>query len=256
MPPPPPQNPDETRAIVPVVGNAEDILHQQAEKQLGRKTVAQIRQDALQKIAEKKNPLFKRIYHKTIKPGSLITFQYLFWQHDPYPLVLCAGIYKDGRVAAVNTHYLTFKYIKYLIQQYCGKQFSYSLIKGNRYIYNAFRSYKRDGIRMAKLMDCEFLMTLLGTVRSFNPTEIEAIRQEIQRQLRARLNKSADEATEEYSGIVVPNPNHPKYTDIQGYEPLSRYGEPEWPRSVPPLKQPKPTIGDARYNPDNLLKPE
>lgn len=257
--PPPPNNPIPpdgqpvpVTPTVPVVGQAEDVF-QGAQ---ARKTAAQIRQEALQRIAEQKNPLFRRVYYKTIQRGALTTFEYMFWKHDPYPLVLCSGIYaSDGRVAGINLHYLTFKYIKYLIQQYCGKQFSYELIKNNLYIYNSFRTYKRDGIRMAKLLDCEFLMTVLGTVRSFSPTEIEAIRQEVQRQLRARLNPTAEEATEEYSSIIVPDPYHQKHGNIEGYSPLERFGEPEWPRAMPPLNKPKPTIGDARRNPENLLPP-
>lgn len=213
------------------------------------KTAAQTRQENLQKIAESNQPIFRRIYYKTIQRGALTTFQYLFWKHDPYPLVLCSGIYQDGRVAGVNMHYLTFRYIKYLIQQYCGKQFSYPLIKNNRYIYNAFRCYKRDGLRMAKLLDCNFLMTLLGVVRSYRPNEIEAIRQEVQRQLRAKMNPNVDDLMREYTETVVPDPRYQRYLDIAGYSPLEKYGEPHWPRSVPPLTGPKPTIGDARMGP-------
>lgn len=250
--PEPPQTP-----TVPVVGHAEDELRlTQGEQQRARKTAMDTRREVLQKIAESSNPIFRRIYYKTIQRGALTTFNYLYWKHDPYPLVLCSGIYHDGKVAGVNLHYLTFKYIRYLIQQYCGKAFSYPLIKGNNYIYNAFRTYKRDGLRMAKLLDCEFLMTLLGTVRSFRPSEIEAIREEVQRQLRARMNPTAEEASREYASIVVPDPNDPRYGNVPDYSALDRYGEPDWPRAVPPLNRPKPTIGDARRNPTNILPPD
>lgn len=262
MPPIDPQNPQQqppqpgVTPTVPVVGQAEDMIRQQATgAQRRRKTAAEQRQEALQRMAQAKNPIFRRIYYKTIQSGALTTFQYLHWKHDPYPLVLCSGIYTDGRVAGVNLHYLTFKYIRYLIQQYCGKAFSYPLIKGNTFIYNAFRTYKRDGIRTAKLLDCNFLMTVLGTVRSFKPSEVEAIRQEIQRQLRARMNQTAEEMSNEYVSSLVPNPNDPRYTDIEGYEPLERYGEPGWPRAVPPLNNPKPTVDDARYLPRNVMQP-
>jgi hypothetical protein len=250
MPPPNPTGqPVPVTPQVPVTGGGLQNPSPQ------RQTAAQARQDQLQKIASSDNPIFKRVYHKTIKKGAAVTFQYLHWKHDPYPLILCSSIYGDGRVAGVNMHYLTFKYIKYLIAQYCDKQFSYPLIKGNSYIYNAFRTYKKDGVRMAKVLDCNFLATILGTVRSFKPSEIEAIRQEVQRQLRAKLNPTVDDLTREYMESIVPNPQHQRYTTVQGYEPLERFGEPEWPRSVPPLTQPKPTIGDARFLPDNLLPP-
>ena len=72
---------------------------------------------------------FRRVYQKTIGKGSLIHFQYLNWHHDPYPLTLVSAVYKGpprpGLVAGVNLHYLTFKFIRALIKQYCGKMFSY-----------------------------------------------------------------------------------------------------------------------------------
>jgi len=156
-----------------------------------QKTPAEARQDTVEK-----KPLFKPAQPKTIQRGALATFQYTFWKHDPYPLILCSGIYMDGKIAGVNLHHLTFRYIKYLVQQYCGKQFSYPLIKNNKYIYDAFRTYKREGVRMVKVLDCQFLMTILGSVRSINPNEVEAIRQEIQKQLRTKMNVTADEMTE------------------------------------------------------------
>lgn len=260
MPPPPnrtgitPTTP--TTPTTPVTGNVGDLINQMQRAQQQKKSTAALRQQALQAIAQSKDPIFRRVYYKTIQPGALATFQYLYWKHDPYPLVLCSGVYQsDGRVAGINLHYLTFKYIKYLITQYCGKQFSYPLIKGNMYIYNAFRTYKRDGLRMTKMMDCNFLLALLGSVRSFSPTEIEAIRQEVQRQLRERMNPTAEETMQEYMQNLVPNPHHPRNLGVQGYEPLQRYGEPAWPRAVPPLAGPKPTLGDARRGPTNLLPP-
>jgi hypothetical protein len=224
------------------------IVGQMQQAQQDRKNAADARSQALQKMAD--NPIFRRIYYKTIQKGALATFNYLHWKHDPYPLILCSSIYSDGRVAGVNLHYLTFRYIKYLIEQYCGKTFSYQLIKNNLYIHNAFRTYKRDGIRTAKLLDCDFLKTLLGTVRSFNPSEIEAIRQEIQKQLTARMNQTAEQLSQEYSSIISPNPNDPRYQGTKGYEAKERFGEPNWSGS-----KFKPTRDDARFNPANLQPP-
>jgi len=236
--------------VVPIVGA--NTVAGQAMAAKVRQSAAEKRQATLQKIAGQSNPIFRRAYYKSLQKGSLANFNYTFWKHDPYPLMLCSGIYQDGRVAGVNLHYMTFKYIRYLIQQYCGKAFSYPLIKNNIFIYNSFRSYKRDGMRMVKLLDCEFLMTLLGTVRSFNPNEVKAIREEVQRQLKARMHPTHEDATNEYEGMVVPNPNHKQNLDTAGYNSLERYGEPHWPNAVPKLINPKPTLGDARFNPTGL----
>lgn len=252
MPEPPivPQVPQ-----VPVVQSVGDSLEAIRRAQQQKKSTAALRQQALQAYAQSKDPIFRRIYYKSIQRGSLSTFQYLHWKHDPYPLVLCSGIYQDGRIAGINLHYMTFKYIKYLIQQYCGKQFSYPLIKGNNYIYNAFRTYKKDGVRMTKLLDCNFLLTILGSLRSFNPTEIEAMRQEIQRQLRERMNPTVEETAKEYTETVAPDPRYQRYLDTEDYEAMERFGEPEWPRAVPKLNRLKPTIDDRRRRPLSTLQP-
>lgn len=170
-----------------------------------RKTASQIRQETLDKIAEARKPLFKTAYHKSIKKGSVATFGYSFFKHDPYPLIICSSIYHDGKIAGINLHYLTFNYIRNLIKQYCGKMFSYPLIRGNNFIKNSFRTYKKNGVKGIRVFDCEFLKTILGTVRSFNPNEIEKIRQEVQRQLMTRVQKSADELTQEYLDILNPS---------------------------------------------------
>lgn len=210
-----------TVPTVPVIG------------QTAQQPAAQERQRNLQKIADTaKQDIFRRVYYKTIQQGSLATFNYLYWKHDPYPLLLCSGIWGDGKVAGVNLHYLTFRYIKYLIQQYCGKAFSFRLIKNNVFIANAFRCYKKDGIRTAKVLDCEFLIKVLGSIRSFNPNEIEAIRQEVQRQLRNKMNPSTEDLTEEYTRTVAGNQGTTdKYVDFSF---------------------PRPTLDDARRNPTGL----
>lgn len=153
--------------------------------------------NAPQQAARQPQPLKKQSPGR-VQSGSLVFFEYLFYKHDPYPLVLCSGVWSDQRVAGVNLHYLTFRYIRSLVHSYCGKQFSYQLIKGNRFVTNAFRSYKRQGIRNHRILDCDFLMRVLGSVRSFKPSEVEAIRQEIQRQIRGRQNPSAEQLADQF----------------------------------------------------------
>jgi hypothetical protein len=142
---------------------------------------------------------------KSFSPGFLFSCQYMFFKHDPNPLVLMTKVYPDQRIAGVNLHYLTFPYVRHLIREYCGKgTFSYQAIKGDRFIANAFRTYKRAGLRGVKAIDCQFLISILGQLRSFNPAEIEAMRKEVQRQLRERINPKADELARQLSQAVPP----------------------------------------------------
>lgn len=137
-----------------------------------------------------------------ITRGSLISFAYPRSYatipniiHDPYPMVILTDIYPKY-IRGVNLHYLTFPYVKKIIETFGGnQQFSYYHIKPDAYIANAFRMYVRAGVQRPKRLDSEWLKTVLESVRSFNPGEIEKIRANIQRQIQARLQAKAKELT-------------------------------------------------------------
>lgn len=155
--------------------------------------------------------------------GRLFSCRYLFFKHDQAPLVMMTGVWRQGHIAGINLHYLTFPYVKWMIEHYCGHaDFSWQAIKGDKYIANAFRCYKRAGLRLVRGIDCDFLKTVLNSLRSFDPEEIEAMRKEVNKQLQQRMNPKADELTErdkrtgrKYTNIVYPagnydtNPNVP-----------------------------------------------
>lgn len=137
-----------------------------------------------------------------ITRGSLITFHYprSFAMipnviHDPYPMVILTDVWPNY-IRGVNLHYLTFPYVKKLLQSFGGNQsFSYSNIRTDRYMANAFRMYVRAGVTRPKRLDSEWLKTILQQVRSFAPGEIEKIRANIQKQIQARLQAKAQELT-------------------------------------------------------------
>lgn len=129
--------------------------------------------------------------------GSLITFSYLFHKpgHDPSPLVLVTDIWQHY-VRGVNLHYLTFPYIRKLLQpggmNACNNpRFSYYNIKGDAYIVGAFRQYKRPGIRQIRMLDCSFLLNVLASVRSIDPNEVEQIRRVVREQINRLANPPA-----------------------------------------------------------------
>lgn len=150
---------------------------------------------------QKPQQLFRNVYQRTLQAGSLVTFQYTFWRHDPYPLVLCGGLWASGKMVGVNLHYLTFKYIKFLINQFCGKNFNYHYIKSNQFIKNSFRSYKREGVRNVRMLDCQFLLSMMGQVRSLSPTEVEAMRQHIRGQLQEKMNLNVQDI-QDYTKVI------------------------------------------------------
>lgn len=141
---------------------------------------------------------------KPLGKGTLVVAKYDFWKHDPYPLILVSALYSDQRLAGINLHYLTFKYIKSLVKAYSDNRgFSYQLIKGDKYIVQAFRTYKRAGLKQGKIIDGDFLLNVLGTARSYSPNEVEKIRQHIQTQLRQQVNPRSDQMTNRHTNQLI-----------------------------------------------------
>ena len=149
---------------------------------------------------------FRRIYYKTMQKGTLISGQYMFWKHDPHPLVLVTDVFPD-RIRGINLHYLTFRYVKNLLSHYCDKaHFGYKFIMHDHYIVNAFRTYKRAGLRKIQMLDCEGITKELNVRRSLNPQELKVIRKQIRQQLRKQVNPSAAELAKQYVEMISPAP--------------------------------------------------
>jgi hypothetical protein len=119
-----------------------------------------------------------------IQKGSILIFPYQFWKNDPTPCVMISSV--NGTVLkGINLHYLTFNYIKRLMPNANNPGFSYYNIKADQYIVSAYRSYLVRGIMFEKsrVIDAKFLLQMMSMVNSFDPLQIRAIRQEIERQL-------------------------------------------------------------------------
>jgi hypothetical protein len=128
--------------------------------------------------------------------GSLITFSYSLWKNDPYPLLIVSKISQGKVIAGVNLHYLTFNYIRGLLQSSCASgAFSYASIKGDQYIVNAYRTYRWNAIRQVRVLDCDFLLKVMSMVRTFDPAEVEMIRNQVQQQLSQQMNPTANQMT-------------------------------------------------------------
>jgi hypothetical protein len=124
-------------------------------------------------------------FNNLINKGDLISFNYLFHKvgHDPFPNVIVTDT-SSFYIRGLNIHYLTFPYIKNLLQSNCeNKLFSYKTIKDNSYLVSSFRQYKKIGIRNLKKLDCKYLLNLMASIRTVTPNEVEAIRKTINDQL-------------------------------------------------------------------------
>ena len=143
--------------------------------------------------------LFRSLNTKTpvqnsfIAKGALIAFQYQFWKKDAYPLVLVSNVIQGQKIFGVNLHYLTFPFIRQILKVGGGNLgFSWIHIKNSgQYLTHAFRSYKWQGIRQVRMLDTQFLLTVMATVRSFDPNQIQAIRKSVQEQMQRMVNPKA-----------------------------------------------------------------
>lgn len=138
-------------------------------------------------------PINQKAVSQQIKKGSLITFNYSFWKNDAYPLIIVSQILPGNKIWGVNIHYLTFNYIRNLLKNCGNPSFSYQTIKGDNYLKNAYRSYKWLGIRTVKVLDCNTLLNIMGTIRSFDPADAEIVRKNVQQQLRQQINPKINE---------------------------------------------------------------
>lgn len=137
-------------------------------------------------------------YGPTLKPlwkGSLVQFTYEFAKpgHDRTPLIVVTDIMQNY-IRGINVHYLTFPVIKNILQvsgmNACNNpNFSYANIKSDRYIISAFRQYKKIGLKRLKILDCSFILNVMGSVRAIDPQEVEAIRNTIREQLNRTINQ-------------------------------------------------------------------
>jgi hypothetical protein len=139
---------------------------------------------------------------RPVRRGNLIAFNYPMSMgvkpgiiHDPYPLVIITDIWPEF-LRGVNLHYLTFPDIKSILQESSANpMYSYANIKPKKALAEAFRVYNRRGMHQIKMMDIDFLLNVLGAVRSWSPSEINAIENQIQAQIRQQLQTKAQELT-------------------------------------------------------------
>lgn len=204
--------------------------------------------DPLSKVgANQRGPSVNKIAR-----GSLIAFNYPmslardpYMIHDPYPMVIVTDIWPTY-LRGVNLHYLTFPYIKRLLQSHCENTgFSYAAVRPDRYIAGAFRMYYRTGMKQVKRMDCGWLLDVLGAVRSFSPGELQKLQEQIQAQIQARLQAKAEELTsyEAFRDSLIKNQQRALDQKVGNVQNVLQGGMERDLVKLPPLTPP---------NPDNL----
>lgn len=134
------------------------------------------------------------LYGSPATRARVVAFQYRYYKHDPYPVILTTGLTLDGRIGGLNLHYLTFPVFRALLNQWAGNPgFGYLIVKSLPQIKFAFRTYDLSGVQMAKEIDWRAAMTALSVVRNYSPQEVQAIRNAIDQQILSRRPELLDE---------------------------------------------------------------
>lgn len=153
-------------------------------------------QQLFQPVANQQ-PQIPAAANQYVTKGSLIMFRYSYWIHDPVPLVIVTDYHPGKSIRGINLHYLTYPYIKTLITQSgTNMNFSYQNIKGDAYIRSSFRSYKWIGISQVKKFDSQFVLKMMTVARTFDPTQIRAIRQSVEQQIQQEVVNKAQPTQE------------------------------------------------------------
>ena len=97
-------------------------------------------------------------------------------------------------------HYLTFNQIRQVLQEDqlngCRPGFNYQNVKPYEYLINGYRTYKRNGLRNLKVLDCNLILKSISVSRSIDPQESEAIRESIKNQISTLVNTSVQKMME------------------------------------------------------------
>jgi hypothetical protein len=142
------------------------------------------------------NPDRSLAYNFRVQTGSLISFNYTFWKNDPYPLVLV--IENDSRkdkIAGINLHKLLPYDIKELMSKFNQMGYAYGNISDQKKFREAYRTYKKVGIRQQRVFDAQFLLKVISMVKTTDPAEVQIIRRQVQEQLKQQINPKASQFT-------------------------------------------------------------
>lgn len=120
-------------------------------------------------------------------PGTIISFSYSFWEHDPHPFVLVADAVQGVRVRGFNLHYLTIQTIQQVLKMSCEGPMpivNYHRFANIPIVQASFRTYLWGGVNSIREVDCKKVLAAIDMQQNYDPTDIERIRNQINDQIR------------------------------------------------------------------------
>ncbi len=138
---------------------------------------------------------------KSIINGSVISFNYQNFNHDPYPIIISTGPMSYGRIGGLNLHYLTFPVFRALLNSWAGNTaFNYFIIKNEPIIKNAFRSYKISSIKNIKKIHYKAILQIMSIKRNFSPEEMNEVQKAVDQYV---LSRQPEILNELFGNIIM-----------------------------------------------------
>ena len=75
----------------------------------------------------------------------------------------------------------------------CRVGFNYQNVKPYKYIIEAYRTYKKNGIKTLKVLNCDLIAKSVSVARAIDPQEADAIRDNIKSQIGNLVNTTVQE---------------------------------------------------------------
>lgn len=145
----------------------------------------------------------------TASNGSVISFYYKKFKHDPYPVIITTGFYpQKGLISGLNLHYLSFPVFRALLNQWAGNTgFTYFLIRNEPIIKEAFRKYKLTEIINIKKVDYKSIIALGKIIRNYSSEEIQKIKDAVDLQVLSRQPEILNELIPNITSSIGNNNN-------------------------------------------------
>lgn len=119
-----------------------------------------------------------------IAGGTVVSFLYLNYHHDPYPVIIISGV-SSKRIFGINLHYLPFNIFRTLLRKWGDNPvFNYeNVVKNHNFLKKAFRSYNYEFIRNAKKVNWKTIIQAMTVLRKYPQNEIVKLQKMVDKQI-------------------------------------------------------------------------
>jgi hypothetical protein len=155
--------------------------------------------------------------------GTIITFYYGQWKHNPYPTLIVTDSYAprfgiDGMLRGVNLNYLSFGEVKKILDHCGNTSFSYgTLIRDGKLagMRRAFRRYRWNQLNIPYIMrfDNDEIKEKAGIVEAYDPVSAMAMKEQIRQQLAI---PTGQQTADQLAGQQQPQGQQMQFPFMQG----------------------------------------